>query len=78
MRLTKFFPGGKSVEAAINQWVKKSPQQRSILQIIPYKEGVLVLYDKILSSGGEWESVKKNIMEKPAKNPLRRGSRRGV
>jgi len=78
MRLTKFFLGGRSVESAINQWVKKSPQQRFILQITSYKEGVLVLYDKISSSEGEWEAAKKNIMKKPAKSPLKRGSRRGM
>lgn len=78
MRLTKYFSGERSVEAAINQWVRKSPRQRYILQIIPYKKGVLVLYDKISSPEDEWESLKKNIIKKPKKNPLKRGSRRGV
>lgn len=77
MRLIKFFPKAKSIESDINTWVRESPQQRCILQIIPYGEGVIVLYEEVSSYKDEWESVKKSIMKKPKKGALKRGTRGG-
>jgi len=65
MRLVKFFPEAKSVDKNINAWIQQSPQQRCILQIMPYKDGVMVLYEKVSSEEREWESVKKHLIKNP-------------
>lgn len=77
MRLIKFFPKAESIDRGINAWVRESPQQRCILQIAPYGEGVIVLYEEVSSYKNDWESVKKSIMKKPKKGALKRGTRRG-
>lgn len=77
MRLTKFFPDTKSIDKSINTWVRQSPQQRCILQISPFKGGIIVLYEKVSTQKDDWSLVKKRFMEKPAKDILKRGSRRG-
>ena len=77
MRLTKFFSGAGSVDKKINTWAKESPRKRCIVQLVSYREGVLVLYEKISPPREDWESLKRNLMEKPKKSTLKRGSRRG-
>ncbi|MBL7070733.1 MAG: hypothetical protein ISS26_00990 [Candidatus Omnitrophica bacterium] len=77
MRLIKFFPKAESIDNDINAWVRESPQQRCILQITPYGEGVIVLYEKVSSHEDEWESIKKHLMKKAKKDTLKRGTRRG-
>lgn len=64
MRLTKFFPGSKSIDKDINAWVKEYPQQRCILQIVPYKGGAIVLYESTSSRKNEWESLKRSLTKK--------------
>ncbi|MFH1645590.1 MAG: hypothetical protein ABIB11_04125 [Candidatus Omnitrophota bacterium] len=61
MRLVKFFPGSAGVDKNINAWVRMAPQQRCILQVSPYKEGVLVVYEKYATQKDEWDAIKKGF-----------------
>lgn len=61
MRLVKFFPGFGGVDKNINAWVRMAPQQRCILQVTSYKEGVLVVYERYASEKDEWADVRKGF-----------------
>jgi len=61
MRLVKFFLEAKNIDKNINAWVREFPLQRCILQVAPYKEGVLVVYEKYGSQKDEWEAIKRSF-----------------
>jgi len=67
MRLVKFFPGAGSIDKNINAWVRMAPQQRCILQISPYKEGVLVLYERYASEKDEWADARRSFAKTAVK-----------
>jgi hypothetical protein len=67
MRLVKFFPRSESVDKNNNAWVRMAPQQRCILQVASYKEGVLVVYEKYTSQKDEWDTIKKGFEKATAK-----------
>ena len=69
MKLTKYFTTTKSIEQEINRWVREKPKERDILQLVPYRDGILVLYEKITRKD-QWDSIKRGYAKKPKKAVL--------
>lgn len=68
MRLTKYFAPVKNIERSINSWVREKPKLRVILQMMPYNDGIMVLYEKATFKD-EWASIKRGYAKKPRKVP---------